>query len=182
MHQELAGLSKQLSAAASHGRSFTVHVISLSDDGTHAKVQLCTGTVIDVPASILRGVTPLGTLDCRGQRKTLAMGWLDNSTDAGKLITQMAVEIQRLARSLHTLKARSLTGPSPSVSSPRPTILGHHLLNSKLVPQDGLTTQRAYIKLPVSGRGGEFQIEASWTGPGQAAELNEIIRANDGII
>jgi hypothetical protein len=172
MHKELAGLSKQLSMETSHNRSFTVQVISISDDGNRVKVQLCTGTVIEVPASMLKGVTPLGTLECSGQRKTLAMGWLDHSTDAGKLINQMAAEIQRLARSLQTLKARSLIGRSPSVSSSRPTLRGQQVLNHKLVPQDGMTTQTAYVKLPVSGRGGEFQLEASWTGPGEAAVLD----------
>jgi hypothetical protein len=94
MDKKLAVLNKELSAETSHGKGFPVHVISLSDDGTHAKVQLCTGTVIEAPASMLREGTPLGTLECRGQRKTLATGWLDNSTDAGKLINQMAGEIQ----------------------------------------------------------------------------------------
>jgi hypothetical protein len=169
MHKELADLGKQLSAEKSHSRSFTLPVISVSDDGNRVKVQLCTGTVIEVPASILRGVTPLGALECNGQRKTLAMGWLDHSTDAGKLINQMAAEIQKLARSLQILKARSLTGQSPSVSSSCPTLRGQQVLAPKLVPQDGERTQTAYVKLPVSGRGGEFQLEASWTGPGEAA-------------
>jgi hypothetical protein len=172
MHKRLAGLNKELSARTNQGKGFPVHVITLSDDGTHAQVQLCTGTVIEASASMLREVAPLGTLECRGQRKTLATGWLDNSTEAGKLINQMAIEIERLARSVQTLKARSLTGPSPSASSPRPTTVGRHLRGSELVPQDGQTTQQMYIKLPVSGKGGEFQIEASWTGAGQAVELN----------
>jgi hypothetical protein len=74
-----------------------VQVIALSDDGNHVKLQLCTGTVIEVPASILKGVTPLGTVECMGQRKTLAMGWIDGSTDTGKLINRMADEIQRFS-------------------------------------------------------------------------------------
>jgi hypothetical protein len=55
MHKELADLGKQLSAEKSHSRSFTLPVISVSDEGNRVKVQLCTGTVIEVPASILRG-------------------------------------------------------------------------------------------------------------------------------
>jgi hypothetical protein len=72
--------------------------------------------------------------------------------------------------SLQAVKARSRTGASPSVGSSRPTLLGPQVLNPRLLPQDGMTTQTAYVKLPVSGRAGEFQLEASWTGPGLAAE------------
>jgi hypothetical protein len=89
-------------------RSFTTSVMSISEDHSSVKVKLCTGGVIDVPISIVKNVTHLGTVTTGDECRSIASGEIDVSTDVGKLIQQMADEINGLSRSLEA--ARRLQG------------------------------------------------------------------------
>ncbi len=79
---------------------FVASVVSVSEDRSSVKLKLCTGSLVDVPTSILKNLVYLGTVttgdDCLG----VASGEIDASTDSGRLIQKLAREIQRLSNAL----------------------------------------------------------------------------------
>jgi hypothetical protein len=95
---------------------FVISVLSVSDDRSRVKVKLCTGRVIDVPMSILKNVTFLGTASSGDESSGIAAGELDLSTDVGILIQQMAHEITHLSRSLQTAQEGLLRSHATDVS------------------------------------------------------------------
>jgi hypothetical protein len=78
---------------------FASSVVSISDDHSTIRARLCTGKVIDVPASILKNVEYLGTMTNDEDRCGIVSGEIDVSTDVGRFIQQMAHEIMRLSGS-----------------------------------------------------------------------------------
>jgi hypothetical protein len=101
------------------------------------------------PISILRNVFPLGVVESDQVRFAIASGEIDVSTDVGKLIYEMATEIDRLARSLRIVeeKLQRLRRP-PSAEE----TVQHYLLSSEPrvhpVPEGFIVTTQT-IKLPV---------------------------------
>jgi hypothetical protein len=98
----LSEVVKAAKTKSARPSKFVTSVLSVSDDRSRVKVKLCTGRVIDVPISILKNVTFLGTASSGDESWAMAAGELDLSTDVGTLIQQMAHEITRLSRSLQT--------------------------------------------------------------------------------
>lgn len=100
VEKALSELSAGFKSRATGRSQFVTAVLSLSDDHSSAKVKLCTGSVIDVPTSILKNVTYLGTVTNDGESLGIASAEIDVSTDVGLLIYQMAQELSRVSRSL----------------------------------------------------------------------------------
>src|SRR5918912_259945 len=98
----LSALATEIQTQPLHRSRFAASVVSISDDYSCVKVKLCTGSIIDVPVSLLKNVTYLGTASNENERRGIASGEIDISTDAGMLIQQMAHEITRLSGSLQT--------------------------------------------------------------------------------
>ncbi len=95
--QALSDLAKAIKIQQVCAPIFVTSVLSISEDHSSAKVKLCTGSIIDVPKSVLKNVTYLGTVTCGDETRGIASGEIDISTDVGKLIQQMANEIIRLS-------------------------------------------------------------------------------------
>ena len=85
---------------------FAASVVSIAPDRSMAKVKLCTGSVLDVPMSLLKKVTHRGTATSGEESLGLASAEIDVSTDVGMLVQQMAREVERLSRALQTAKER----------------------------------------------------------------------------
>lgn len=100
LEQTLSELGAGFSSKAVRRSQFVTSVLSITEDHSSAKVKLCTGAVIDVPTSILKNVTYLGTVTNDNECLGLASAEIDVSTDVGMLIHQMAQELNRVSRSL----------------------------------------------------------------------------------
>jgi hypothetical protein len=175
MHKDLSELRKQIETGRSGGRRFTLQVNSVSADDNHFKVQLCTGTVMDVPASIVKEVISLGTVECPGGvRKGLASGEVDTSTDAGKVINQMAIEIERLACKLQILEERSRgSAGKPSVEERALSRLHELMLTLSSVPPVLVAPKLPvpppapsvhFLKFPVTGQA-DLDNYCTWSAP-----------------
>ena len=79
---------------------FAASVVSIAPDRSMAKVKLCTGSVLDVPMSLLKKVTHRGTATSGEESLGLASAEIDVSTDVGMLVQQMAREVERLSRAI----------------------------------------------------------------------------------
>lgn len=100
LEKTLSELSAGFKSKAVRRLQFVTSVLSIAKDHSSAKVKLCTGAVIDVPTSILKNVTYLGTVTNGNECLGLASAEIDVSRDVGMLIHQMAQELNRVSRSL----------------------------------------------------------------------------------
>ena len=100
LERTLSELSAGFKSKAVRRSQFVTSVLSIAEDHSSAKVKLCTGGVIDVPTSILRNVTYLGTVTNDNECMGITSAEIDVSTGVGMLIHQMAQELSRLSRSL----------------------------------------------------------------------------------
>jgi hypothetical protein len=114
----LSEVVKAAKTKSSRPSKFVTSVLSVSDDRSRVKVKLCTGRVIDVPMSILKNVTFLGTASSGDESWGIAAGELDLSTDVGILIQQMAHEIIHLSRSLQTAQEGLLRSHATDANKP----------------------------------------------------------------
>ena len=106
IHDALSEVVKGVNRKVSHRSDLVAAILSVSEDRSWLKVKLCTGRVIDVPVSVLKNVVPLGTAKSDDESFGIASGEIDVSTDAGKLIRQMADEVIRMSRLLETAHHR----------------------------------------------------------------------------
>ncbi len=106
IHDALSEVVKGVNRKVSHRSDLVAAILSVSEDRSWLKVKLCTGRVIDVPVSVLKNVVPLGTAKSDDESFGIASGEIDVSTDAGKLIRQMADEVLRMSRLLETAHHR----------------------------------------------------------------------------
>jgi hypothetical protein len=104
VEQALSDLATGLKTEQARLPRWVASVVAIAEDHTSAKVKLCTGGLIDVPISILRKVTHLGTVTSWDECLGIASAEIDVSTDVGVLIQQMALEIYRLSRSFEAAR------------------------------------------------------------------------------
>lgn len=102
----LSEVVKGVNSKVSRQSELVAAILSVSEDRSWLKVKLCTGRVIDVPVSVLKNIVPLGTAKTEDESFGIASGEIDVSTDAGKLIRQMADEVIRMSRLLETAHHR----------------------------------------------------------------------------
>ena len=135
----LSAISSEIHAKPVRNPWFTGSVTSISDDRSTIRVKLCTGANLDVPRSLLKNLTHLGTASYDNERCGLASGEIDVSTDAGILFQQMAQEITRLCRLLQTTRERLFPGQGGEIAG---SVASHvektsgEGIKSKLDPSD----------------------------------------------
>src|SRR5437764_1184215 len=95
MEEAMSELAAGITTGQVRAPNFVTSVVSISKDRSSVKVKLCTGSLMDVPVSILKNVTHLGTVTNEEECLGIASGEIDVSTDIGKLIQTMAREIHR---------------------------------------------------------------------------------------
>jgi hypothetical protein len=112
----LSDLSKGIGSKKAAASPFVASVLSVSEDKSRLRVRLCTGRAIDVPVSILKNMSALGTVSTEDESFGVASGEIDISTDSGRLIQQLADEISRLSSLLDIARQR-LRAPSASTAA-----------------------------------------------------------------
>jgi hypothetical protein len=130
---------------------FMTSVVSIAEDHSSAKVKLCTGAVIDVPTSILKNVTYLGTVTNDNECLGLASAEIDVSTEVGMLIHKMAQELDHVSRRLQVTQeglarlqgAGTAKSEEVAATGPRPRIR----------PSDNVLPAIA-VKIPFQGIAG----------------------------
>jgi hypothetical protein len=145
----LSEVVKGVNRKVSRRSELVAAILSVSEDRSSLKVKLCTGRVIDVPVSILKNIVPLGTAKSDDESFGIASGEIDESTDAGKLIRQMADEVIRMSRLLETahhrlrLREAGITG-------------AHNGTNTSQItrPSSDTVLPETIIKIPFSGIAG----------------------------
>lgn len=106
VEQVLSAIATGISTEQARPPVFAASVVSIAADRSMAKVKLCTGSVLDVPMSLLKRVTHRGTVTSGDESLGLASAEIDVSTDVGVFVQQMAREVERLSRALQAAKER----------------------------------------------------------------------------
>ena len=96
----LSEVVQTLESQGSPAPRFGALLLTVSEDRSAATVKLCTGSVLDVPTSILKNVSHRGTLTVGDQRCGLVAAEIDESTALGAFVRQLATEVDTLSRAL----------------------------------------------------------------------------------
>lgn len=120
--------------------AFVLPVETVSDDRNSVKVRLCTGGSLEVPIAALKSARRLGHILVDSERLEVASGEIDRSNHSGRLLHQMAIEFQRVAETLQTIRGGASRQPLDYGQPP------------------------ALIKLPVSGTAGQ-PVKITYTAP-----------------
>jgi hypothetical protein len=156
MGQALSKLALGLKAEQARVPGFVTSVLSVSDDHSSVKVKLCTGGIIDIPVSILKQVSHLGTVTSGDQCFGIASGEIDVSSGVGKLVWQMAHEINRLSSALETTQEAlrrvqsSEINKSSALSEETPRVR----MKRNITPSDTVLPLTV-IKIPFNGIAGD---------------------------
>jgi hypothetical protein len=155
MEETLFKLSNAAKTNLVHRSHFVTSVLSVSDDRSSVKVKLCTGRIIDVPTSVLKNVTPLGTATSGSESWGIASGEIDVSTGVGILIQEMAHEITRLSRSLQITQGALLRLRGTDTNKPLTRAEDTTATDSKtsVVPFDQVLPEQI-VKIPFTGLAG----------------------------
>jgi hypothetical protein len=97
MADAFSGLAKRLQTKPNRRANFAASILSISDDHTHLRAKLCTGSVLEVPVSLLKNIVHLGSADSESDHLEIVSADIDVSSDGGMLTMQLAHEIARLA-------------------------------------------------------------------------------------
>lgn len=156
VEQALSKLAFGLKAEKARIPGFVTSVLSVSDDHSSVKVKLCTGGIIDIPVSILKQVSDLGTVTTGDQCLGIASGEIDVSSDVGKLVWQMAHEIDRLSRALETTQDALRRVQSSEIDNKSASSQETPAVRAKtsLTPSDTVLPLTV-IKIPFSGIAGD---------------------------
>jgi hypothetical protein len=149
MQTSLLEVIKRFPSKAAHRSEFVTPVVSVSADRATVKVRLCTGSVIDVPVSVLTSMAYLGAAGTDDESLMIASGDIDVSTDSGILIQQLANEIIRLTRQIAEAK-QPLSVPSGGVQLPVEAD-GDKVLG---IQAGDTVLPEAIIKIPFTGTAG----------------------------
>lgn len=84
--------------------SFAVAIEEPHPVGGVYKVRLCTGTRLDVPDSAVKNVSLIGRMGDDSGGEPLALLEIDDTTPAGRLVCQLAAEVERLTRPAEPLR------------------------------------------------------------------------------
>jgi hypothetical protein len=155
MEEAMSELAAGITTGQVRAPNFVTSVVSISKDRSSVKVRLCTGSLMDVPVSILKNVTHLGTVTNGEECLGIASGEIDVSTDIGKLIQKMAREIHRLSNSLEAaqegLRRSVVTDTTKFAASSEETATAK--ARAKIIPFDTVLPLKI-VKLPVNGIAG----------------------------
>jgi hypothetical protein len=148
----LSELSKGIGNRTSRTPTFMASVLSVSDDKSRLRVRLCTGRVIEVPVSILKNISALGTVSTDDESFGLTSGEIDVSTEPGELIQQLAEEISRLSRLLDIAHQRL----RPSTSSPTGSsaAAADQVQTPATIKSSDIVQPATIVKIPFSGVAG----------------------------
>jgi hypothetical protein len=148
----VAALAEGLKPAPASDQAFVLPVESVAEDRQSVKVRLCTGGSLEVPIAALKSAKRLGHALVDSQRFEIASGEIDRSSSSGRLLHHVAVELQRAAGTLQTIRggapAATSSPVAPMAAKPRPA-------NQTAPRPFDYTVAPITIKLPVSGTAGQ---------------------------
>lgn len=152
--ETLSDLSADMETKRTRPRAFVASVVSLSADHAMASVKLCTGSIIDVPLSVLKKVKHLGTVSTDEECLGLAVGEIDASTAVGKLIEQMARELERLSRSLDSARDGAPVTGAHVGEEPTPPEVASNANPSQTIAPFNSVLPPITVKIQVNGIAG----------------------------
>jgi hypothetical protein len=155
MADAFSGLAKRLQTKLNRRANFAASILSISDDHTHLRAKLCTGSVIEVPVSLLKNIVHLGSADSENDHLEIVSADIDVSSDGGMLAMQLAHEVARLATLLGNVREQLsvASGTGVRYSSSESVNLTQDNLVKAAVPLD-TPLPYSVIKLPFQGTAG----------------------------
>ena len=119
MPTDFSDVMRVMSRRGTNPARFMAVLEDVSAETLTCRLRICTGTIVEVPASVLSKCEPRGRIERNGVSENLVLVEVDTDSEVGRLVSQLANEIDRLVHELRSSQELLLKASATESTPPQ---------------------------------------------------------------